>query len=52
MIVPFRFITHAAKNDEENLYRKCLSEKFPNIGAADYSECTQRLYKDRVTILS
>ena len=52
IIVPYRFNNHAAKDEEDNVYRKCLSEKLPNIQHKDYIECTQRLYKNRVAILS
>jgi hypothetical protein len=52
VIVPFRFMTHAAKDEEDNLYRKCLSEKFPNIQQTDYVDCTNKLYKDRMKVLS
>ena len=31
IIVPFRFINHMGRDQEDNLYKKCLSEKFPNI---------------------
>ncbi len=43
VIVPYRFMNHAAKGEEDNLYRKCLSEKFPNITADDYVECTNAI---------
>jgi hypothetical protein len=36
VIVPYRFFNHAARDEEDNLYRKCLSEKFPNITPDDY----------------
>jgi hypothetical protein len=51
-IVPYRFNNHASRDEEENIYRKCLSQKFPNITADDYMDCSQQLYKDRLTILS
>ena len=52
VIVPYRFNNHAAREDEEMLYRKCLSEKLPEIQPKDYMECSQKLYRDRVEILS
>lgn len=52
VIVPYRFMNHAAKDEEDNLYRKCLSKKFPNISPEDYQDCTQQLYKDRMKIIS
>jgi hypothetical protein len=48
VIVPYRFNNHMARDEEDNLYRKCLSTKFPNIQQSDYIDCTQQLYKDRV----
>lgn len=48
VIVPYRFMNHAARDQEDNLYRKCLSQKFPKITAADYQECTNSLYKERI----
>ena len=50
--VPFRFHNHAARENEDNDYKRCLSEKFPNITQDDYVECTHKIYKDRVKILS
>jgi hypothetical protein len=52
VIVPYRFNNHVAKEEEENLYKKCLSEKFPNIKHSDYITCSQSLYKDRIQVLS
>ena len=40
VIVPYRFMNHAGRDQEDNLYRKCLSQKFPNITPDDYQECT------------
>ena len=31
VIVPYKIVQHQAADAEENLYRKCLAEKFPNI---------------------
>ena len=31
IIVPYRFINHASRDDEDNLYRKCLADKLPNL---------------------
>lgn len=52
IMVPYRFQNHAARDQEENLYRKCLAEKFPNVKAEDFVECTHKIYNDRVQILS
>ena len=40
VIVPFRFAAHASRDQEENLYRKCLSTKFPNVSQEDFVEST------------
>lgn len=52
VIVPYRFANHAGRDQEENQYRKCLAQRFPNISADDYQECTKAIYKDRVKVLS
>ena len=52
VIVPYRFHSHASRDQEENQYRKCLAEKFPNVKSDDFMDCTQRIYNDRVQILS
>ena len=41
-----------SRDEEDNLYRKCLADKFPNITQNDYLTCTYKLYKDRVEVLS
>lgn len=51
VIVPYRFKNHVAKDEEDNLYRKCLADKFPKIKQDDYIECTNNLYKDRFKVL-
>ena len=50
-IVPFRFTNHAARDDEDNSYRRCLATKFPNIKQEDYIDCTHQIYQDRVKVL-
>ena len=52
VIVPYRFNLHASREQEENLYRKCLADKFPNVKPDDFMNCTQSIYNDRVQILS
>lgn len=39
------------KDQEDNIYRKCLSDKFPDIKQEDYLECTNQIYKDRIKSL-
>jgi hypothetical protein len=41
-----------SKDEEENLYRKCLADKFPNISQTDYIECTNKIHNDRIEILT
>ena len=31
VIVPYRFANHAAREEEDNNYRRCLASKLPNI---------------------
>ena len=31
IIVPYKIVQHQAADAEENLYRKCLADKFPSI---------------------
>lgn len=52
VIVPARFHAHASKDQEENLYRKCLADKFPNISQDDFVECSHKIYADRLQIIS
>jgi len=52
IIVPFKHQNHMARDEEENLYRKCLGSKLPNLKAEDYLTCSNQLYADRVQILS
>ncbi len=52
VMVPYRYNLHASRDQEENLYRKCLADKFPNVKPEDYMNCTQSIYNDRVQILS
>ncbi len=52
VIVPYRYNTHASRDQEENLYRKCLSTKFPNVQPDDFMDCSHKIYQDRLQILS
>ena len=52
VMVPYRYNLHASRDQEENLYRKCLADKFPNVKPEDFMNCTQSIYNDRVQILS
>ena len=52
IVVPYRFNAHMSRDQEENLYKKCLASKFPNVSQDDFVDCTQQLYHDRVQILS
>ena len=51
ILVPYKIVAHQAADAEENLYRKCLAAKFPNIQQADYISCTKNIYEQRVEIL-
>ena len=35
---------HQAHTAEDNLYRRCLADKFPNIEQNDYVECGRNVY--------
>eukprot|EP00347_Sterkiella_histriomuscorum_P014408 403360979 len=48
VIVPFRYLNHMGRDQEDNIYRKCLADKFPNIKQEHYIECTNQIYKDRI----
>lgn len=39
-------------DSEENLYRQCLADRFPNLKNEDYVECTNQIYNQRVEIMS
>lgn len=32
IVVPHKIVMHQSQDAEENLYRQCLAEKFPNVG--------------------
>ena len=51
VIVPYKMVMHQAHSGEENLYKKCLAEKFPDIKQADYIECTKNVYTQRVEMM-
>lgn len=52
IVVPYKILLHQAQDSEENLYRQCLADKFPNIKTEDYFDCTNQIYNQRVEILS
>jgi hypothetical protein len=52
LVVPYKYMMHSSKSDEDNSFKKCLSKKLPNIQQADYFECSKGLYTDRVKIIS
>ena len=43
---------HQSQEAEENLYRQCLADKFPNIKQEDYVTCTNHVYSQKVEMLS
>jgi len=43
---------HQSQEAEENLYRQCLADKFPNIKQDDYVICTNHVYAQKVEMLS
>ena len=43
-MVPYKIVAHLAADAEENLYRKCLADKFPNLEQEDYISCTKNIY--------
>ena len=51
VIVPFRFLNHMGRDQEDNLYKKCLAEKFPDIKQEDYLDCTNQIQRDRIKVL-
>ncbi len=51
VVVPYKIVQHQAADAEENLYRKCLADKFPNVAQADYVACTKSVYAQRVEIM-
>jgi len=44
IMVPYKIVAHLAADAEENLYRKCLADKFPNLEQEDYISCTKNIY--------
>ena len=51
VIVPYKIVQHQATDAEENLYRKCLADKLPQITQADYVTCTKNVYAQRVELM-
>jgi hypothetical protein len=52
ILVPYKIVLHQAADAEENLYRQCLADKFPDIQHEDYISCTKSIYAQRVELLS
>ena len=50
IMVPFHMVKHQAHEAEENLYKQCLADRFPNISQKDYAECTKDIYAQRVEL--
>ena len=48
---PYNVMKHQARDSEENLYKRCLASKLPNIKQEDYAECSKNIYNQRVEIL-
>ena len=44
-------VKHEARSPEEQLYKKCLASKFPNLSQADFIECSNNIYADRVELM-
>jgi len=44
VLVPYKIIAHQAASEEENLFKKCLASKFPNLQPETYAECTKDIY--------
>ena len=51
IVVPYKIVLHQAHSGEENLYRKCLADKFPDIQHSDYITCTKSVYTQRVEMM-
>ncbi len=52
VIVPFKYINHISRDEEETKYKQCLAEKLPAISHEDYLNCTHNIYAGRANILS
>ena len=50
-MVPYKIVLHQAHSGEENLYKKCLAAKFPDIQQSDYISCTKDVYAQRVEMM-
>ena len=51
IMVPYKIVLHQAHSGEENLYKKCLADKFPDIAPSDYISCTKAVYAQRVEMM-
>jgi hypothetical protein len=52
IIVPYRHTNHVAKDQEDLLYKACLSKKLPNITKDDFMTCSHNIFSDRVEVLT
>lgn len=52
IMVPHKIIMHQSQDAEENLYRQCLAEKFPNVSQEDFISCTKNIYAQRYELVS
>ena len=52
--VNYRYMSHIAKDNEENAYRKCLanSASFPALSHDDFMKCSNGIFADRVEIMT
>jgi len=51
IMVKYKMVAHQSRDAEENLFRQCLAEKYPNVQQTDYSLCTMNVYSQRVEML-
>jgi len=51
IMVKYKMVAHQSRDAEENLFRQCLAEKYPNVQQGDYSACTMNVYSQRVEML-
>ena len=44
IMVKYKMVAHQSRDAEENLFRQCLAEKYPNVQQGDYAACTNNVY--------
>ena len=52
--VPYRYVNHIGRDNEESNYRKCLAKRptFPAVGPDDFTACSNNLFHERLEVMT